>query len=110
MPFLLSQWCLWARVNKAVKLGYPTYSFFARDTLEERPMPVISEETALAIDYLVAMLIKYDSLMGNVLVAYYMTENYTKAGKQHQISRAKAKELVAAGNAWLDAKIDDSDD
>jgi len=98
---LLLEWGRWARTEK-IRLE-------ARGTLYQysnssSPSVHISDVDAMLIDSLVAKLLKRDYQMGTTVKLYYQYDfDYRKIAKRLDLGKDKVRQLVLAGEAWIDA-------
>lgn len=94
--FLLEQWVLWYKTNKAVRLGYPTRAAFANSIAENRETPAITDEQAMIIDDVIARMRSSEKMKKStdVLIDYYDQGSYVAAEKIHKLSRASVRNMV----------------
>lgn len=98
--YLLEQWAIWRKVG----CGGPR----SLRTAPSRSLKfAISDAMAMAIDGAVARLTARERQLGDLVLAYYGDgRSALKIGKEHGISEAKTRELIAAGIAWIDCVLD----
>lgn len=104
---LVQQWSYWAHSNPG-KLGYPRLSAFA-SLMKAKPRPalVISDDTALLVDELIARLCRRNENMGQALVAYHFcNRNISRASRVLGYDRRVMTNLVSSGTAWIDGALE----
>lgn len=105
----LTAWAHWVRSSDSgLRLGFSKVGLVAAGSVA---MPECSDEEALAVDRAVARLLQRDPVMGEVLVmAYQYGFSLTRIARDAGIgSREKARYLLGAGEAWVDARLDSHD-
>lgn len=69
----------------------------------------VTDDVALAVDGAVARLTKRDQQMGDFVWLYFGAKlSMTQVGRKHGMSEGKARKLIKAGVAWVDASLDAS--
>ncbi|QJD58184.1 hypothetical protein HG264_04255 [Pseudomonas sp. gcc21] len=106
---LLENWGRWVWQQSGVP-GYtsPLHALM-RDNVatESTPAAAITDDEALMIDAIVARMWRRDPQMADCLRIYYCTGRTMHAvGRMLGLSRLKARELLIAGRAYVEANID----
>lgn len=107
--YLLEQWGSWRMAG----MGVPRYvSQLAAVMNQCNPEPstqtyVITDDVALAVDGVLARLIKREQQMGDFVWFYFGAKwPANRIGREHGMSERKAWELIKAGVAWIDGAMD----
>lgn len=107
--WLLDQWGLWRMSGMGVPRYVSPAFALMRDNVEQNTAPSfsITDEAAGLVDQAVARLGIRDSQMADCIWLYYGAR-YTQArvGRYLQISETKAAQLIAAGVAWVDGRLE----
>lgn len=107
--WLLDQWGLWRMSGMGVPRYVSPAFALMRDNVEQNTAPSfnITDEAAGLVDQAVARLGIRDSQMADCIWLYYGAR-YTQArvGRYLHISETKAAQLIAAGVAWVDGRLE----
>src|SRR5690554_7813476 len=101
----LTQWARWAQTSDSgLRMGYNRVSLVPAGSVA---MPVCSDEQALMVDRAIARLRQRDQSMAEVLVmAYSYGFSLTRIAREAGVgSRERARYLLGAAEAWIDACI-----
>lgn len=108
---LLTQWGRWSRQQVGVpRCTSPSYVLM-RDNVEQMdslPAACITDEEALMIDRMVAVMARRWPTMASCITVYYRGFDMTMAdvGKQVGLARLKVRELIIAGHAYIDGCLE----
>jgi|TARA_Y100001956_G_C3988315_1_gene128128 hypothetical protein len=101
----LTEWARWVKTSDSgLRMGYNRVSLVPAGSVA---MPVCSDEQALMVDRAIARLRQRDQNMAEVLVmAYSCGFSLTRIAREAGIgSRERARYLLGAAEAWIDACI-----
>lgn len=106
---LLTQWGIWSWQGAGVPhCTSPMYALM-RDNVAQHSDPVanITEEEAMLIDRLVAAMGRRHTRTAGVVILYYRHQmTMQEIGKALDISRLKVREILIAGNSYIEAGLD----
>ena len=108
---LLTQWGRWSRQQVGIqRCTSPSYVLM-RDNVEQTgglPDADITDEEAMMIDRMVAVMARRWPKMAQCITVYYRGMDMTMAevGKQVNETRLKVREYIIAGHAYIDACLD----
>ncbi|GAB7533661.1 hypothetical protein PS3A_60770 [Pseudomonas sp. 3A(2025)] len=108
--WLLEQWGWW-RMDGVGLPRYisPLYALIRDNTPSQGGIKAytLSDDLALVIDQAVARLSKRDQQMGDFVWLYFGAKYPAlRIGKEAGLGEAKARELIKAGVAWIDAALE----
>lgn len=109
--WLLSQWGLWAHVNKGVTLNYPAQEPYERMRARREdehtpPSPAINDDVAAVIDRSVAELCRSRPREGEALALYYLYRpTYRELGKRLGKHHSIVAQWVDSGKMWVEGSI-----
>ncbi|WP_189635874.1 antiterminator Q family protein [Pseudomonas chlororaphis] len=106
---LLTQWGRWVWQGSGVPVyTSPSYALM-RDNVEQLYLPAaaITDDEAMMIDRMIAVMGRRDEVMANCVRLYYCTNRtMEQVGKLMQLSRLKVRELLIAGKTYVEACLD----
>ena len=108
---LLTQWGRWSRQQVGVpRCTSPSYVLM-RDNVEQidsLPAACITDEEAMMIDRMVAIMARRWPKMAQCITVYYRGLDMTMAevGKQVNETRLKVREYIIAGHAYIDGGLE----
>jgi hypothetical protein len=108
---LLTQWGRWSRQQVGVpRCTSPSYVLM-RDNVEQMdclPAASITDDDAMMIDRLVAVMGRKHAKMAECIRVYYRGIDKTMAevGKEVNETRLKVREYIIAGHAYIEACLD----
>lgn len=108
---LLTHWGRWSRQQVGVpRCTSPSYVLM-RDNVEQMdslPAACITDEEAMMIDRMVAVMARRWPKMARCITVYYRGLDMTMAevGKQVGETRLKVRELIIAGHAYIDGCLE----
>ena len=108
--WLLEQWGWWRMDG----MGVPRYISPLHALMREHinmqggvKSYCITDDRALLVDSAVARLSKRDQQMGDFIWLYFGAKwPALRVGRENYMSEAKARELIKAGVAWIDASLE----
>lgn len=106
---LLENWGRWVWRGAGVPSYVSPSLALMRDNvaMDGAPAPVITDEEALLVDSIVARMWRRDPQMADCVRVYYCTgRTMHGVGLVVGVSRLKARELIIAGRAYVDACLD----
>ncbi|MBD1553610.1 antiterminator Q family protein [Pseudomonas typographi] len=108
--WLLEQWGWWRMDGMGVpRYISPLYALIRDNTASEGGIKEYSltDELALLLDGAVARLSRRDSQMGDFVWLYFGAKYPAlRIGRMAGVGEAKARELIKAGVAWIDAALE----
>lgn len=108
--WLLEQWGWWRMDGMGVPRYISPMHALMRDnvhTTTDMQSYCITDDRALLVDSAVARLSKRDQQMGDFIWLYYGAKwPALRVGRENHMSEAKARELIKAGVAWIDASLE----
>lgn len=107
---LLEQWGWWRMDGMGVpRYISPLYALIRDNNAGEGGIKEYSmtDDLALVVDQAVARLVKRDQQMGDFIWAYFgHKQPALSIGRKAGISEGKAREVIKAGVAWIDAILE----
>lgn len=108
--YLLEQWGWWRMDG----MGVPRYVSPMHALMRDNIVSItasgsycITDDHALSVDGAVARLTKRDQQMGDFIWLYFGAKwPALRVGRENNMSEAKARELIKAGVAWIDAALE----
>lgn len=99
----LTAWGHWVR-SGGVDLGYYGVRLVVGSSV---PMPICPDEDAMDVDRAVARLKQRDQVMGRILVMAYLRQySLARIARESGVgSRERARYLLGAAEAWIDATL-----
>ncbi|VVO30588.1 antiterminator Q family protein [Pseudomonas fluorescens] len=108
--YLLEQWGWWRMTGMGVPRYVSPLLALMRDNVPSVSASegfVITDDHALVVDGAVARLTKRNQQMGDFIWYYYGAKwPMLRLAKKHDMSEAKARELVRSGVAWIDGVLE----
>ena len=107
----LVEWGRWIRVGSGCGVGYgtsPVAALMRANVGGGASSPMISDDEAEFIGDAIMQLNKAHPLLADALVNYYATRdktNYQTLGRDLNVSRIKASELIAQALTWLQGYV-----
>lgn len=107
---LLEQWGRWTRTGNAPRYSSPHALIMRNNVGTVLPTPLISDDEAVVIDYLVARLNHRDSTLGQAIIGYFRDSlSYRELALRLCCGKDRAEQYTKAGIAWIDGSIDSAD-
>lgn len=107
--YMLEQWGLWRMSGMGVPRYVSPMLVLMRDNVQQSGglSFCITDEMAMRVDGCVAKLAQRDMQMGDFVWLYFGAKwPAMRIGREYGMSEAKARELVKAGVAWIDGRLE----
>lgn len=106
--WLLEQWGYWRMTGMGVpRYVSPSFALMRDNVGSTLPVGCISDELAMTIDGIMARLCKRDPQMGGCVWLYFGAKMAAiRVGREFGVGEAKARELIKAGVAWIDSRLE----
>ncbi|MBB5321175.1 antiterminator Q family protein [Marinobacter oulmenensis] len=100
----LSAWGHWVRAG-GLDLGVKGVNLAVGSSVA---MPVCPDDEALSVDRAIAQLKRRDHMMGQIVTMAYLSQfSLARIARESGVgSRERARYLLGAGEAWIDAALD----
>lgn len=108
--YLLEQWGWWRMDGMGAPRCISPMHALMRDNVASKTdvqAYCITDDRALLVDSAVARLTRRDQQMGDFIWLYFGAKwPALRIGRENGIGEAKARELIKAGVAWIDASLE----